>query len=55
MVCIDELHRKHELISLYKFDEMLSVLVKKGDNDMKSGVLSLLNEFEVQVLKVFCV
>ena len=31
LTCIDELHRKHDLISLYKFEEMLGLLLKKGD------------------------
>lgn len=30
LACVDELHRKHELISLYKFDSMLQVLSRQS-------------------------
>jgi hypothetical protein len=45
LACIDELHRKHELISLYKFDSMLQILTSKQQPDVKSVILSSIKEF----------
>ena len=42
LTCIDHLHRKHELISLQKFEEMLAVLTHKDNPDIKGGVVALL-------------
>jgi hypothetical protein len=42
LTCIDEIHRKHELISLYKFDSMLKVLTEHVHPDTKTAILGSL-------------
>ena len=45
LACIDEIHRKHELISLYKFDSMLQVLTQRLQPDTQAVILSSIREF----------
>ena len=42
LTCVDHLHRKHELISLQRFQEMLTVLTNKSDPHTQGGVVALL-------------
>jgi hypothetical protein len=43
LTCIDDIHRKHELISIYKFDNMLKVLTDHVQPDVKASVLGSLH------------
>ena len=49
---IDELHRKHELISLFKYEEMLRILTKQSDPEVQMAIEKMLGEFENEVIKV---
>jgi hypothetical protein len=52
LTCIDDIHRKHELISLYKFDNMLKVLTEQLHPDVRNAIMAELREFEGRLLKV---
>jgi len=52
LTCIDELHRKHELISLYKFESMLSVLTSSASPDIKAEVIVQIKSFEEGLFSV---
>jgi phosphopantothenate synthetase len=40
LTCIDELHRKHELISLERLEAMMQVLNTRADPEVKLAVTS---------------
>lgn len=52
LACIDEFHRKHELISLYKFDEMLKVLTEQSLPETKSAIIASVCDFEQRIISV---
>lgn len=52
LVCIDEFHRKHELISLYKFDDMLKVLTEQSLPETKSAIVASVSSFEQRIISV---
>lgn len=52
LTCIDELHRKHELISLHRFETMLSLLTHQTHPQVKAAVLVEIRAFEQEILSV---
>jgi hypothetical protein len=52
LACIDELHRKHELISLHRFETMLAVLTHQTHPEVKAAVLAEIRVFEQEILSV---
>ena len=51
LACIDDIHRKHELIGLYKFDDMLKVLTGQLHPDVRNVIITELRDFEGRLLK----
>ena len=45
LACIDEFHRKHELISLYKFNDMLKVLTEQSLPETRSAIIASVSDF----------
>lgn len=52
LTCIDELHRKHDLISMAKFEARLGVITEFRQPETQKSVLTILSEYEQTLMHV---